>query len=329
MTVSVGKAAHPAPIAASIIMACRNGEPHLREALEAVAAQVWDRPWELVFVDNGSTDGSLATFVDVAARHPHIPMRAVDASDRAGKSHALNRGIAEARSDILIQCDADDVPAEGWLAAMAEGLMRHDFVSARHEIKRLNRGPAAQYRGVSKNGIYRLNFAPYCPWTMGSTMGFTRRLFDAIGGFDPDIHPEDDEFCIRAFIGGFELHPVPEAVMHYRFRQDIEGIFRQFFTYSRIEIKIAKKYAHLGPRQVGAWAKLFKNTRRWSRRYLAWRLRRGPRDLAEGALIHRRLGSSLGQIAGVLKYRGAPTCGSPPASVAEASPRSTAQANAA
>jgi cellulose synthase/poly-beta-1,6-N-acetylglucosamine synthase-like glycosyltransferase len=209
MTVSVPEAAHPAPVAASIIMACRNGEPHLREALEAVAAQVWDRPWELVFVDNGSTDGSLATFDDVAARHPHIPMRAVDASDRAGKSHALNRGIAEARSDILIQCDADDVPAEGWLAAMAEALMRHDFVSARHEIKRLNRGPAAQYRGVSKNGIYRLNFAPYCPWTMGSTMGFTRRLFDAIGGFDPDIHPEDDEFCIRAFIGGFELHPVP------------------------------------------------------------------------------------------------------------------------
>jgi glycosyltransferase involved in cell wall biosynthesis len=302
-----------APAAATVIMACRNGEPHLREALEAVAAQVWDKPWEFVFIDNGSTDGSRAIFMDFAARHPHISMRMVDACDRAGKSYALNCGVAEARSDILIQCDADDVPAPGWLAAMAEALMRYDFVSGRHETERLNRGPTGQYRSVSENGIYRLNFAPYCPWTMGSTMGFTRRLFDAIGGFDPDIHPEDDEFCIRAFIGGFELHAVPEAVMHYRFREDLEGIYRQFFAYSRIEIKIAEKYAHLGPRQESAWKNLFRNTRRWTRRYVAWRLRRGPKDMAEGALIHRRLGSTLGQIAGVLKYRGAPTCGDPPA----------------
>lgn len=304
-----------APVAASVIMACRNGEPHLRAALEGVAAQVWDRPWELVFVDNGSTDGSLATFAEVAARHPHIPMRAIDASDRAGKSHALNRGVAAAQSDILIQCDADDVPAPGWLAAMAEALMRHDFVSARHEIGLLNDGPTGLYRSVSETGIYRLKFAPYCAWTMGSTMGFTRRLFDAIGGFDPDIQPEDNEFCIRAFLGGFALHPVPDAVMHYRFREDLPGIYRQYFVYGKVDIKIARKYADLGPHQQRRWRSLFRNTIRWSRRYMAWRVRRGPRNMAEGAKIHRRLGSCFGQIAGVLTYRSAPTCGEPPASL--------------
>jgi cellulose synthase/poly-beta-1,6-N-acetylglucosamine synthase-like glycosyltransferase len=301
-----------APAAATVIMACRNGEPHLREALEAVAAQVWDRPWEFIFVDNGSTDGSRATFDAVAARHPGVRMRAVDASDRAGKSHALNRGVGEARSDVLVMVDADDVPAPGWLAAMAEALTQHDFVSARIEVRRLNGGPAGLYRKVREQGIWPLHFAPYGLCAAGATMGMTRRLFDAVGGFDPDFQPEDTEFCIRAHLEGFTLQPAPGAVVHYRFRSDLRGIYRQAYSYARTHVKIARAYADTGPPQRDRWRLLARNLRKNLRAYLAWRLGRGPQSEADVAAMHWRLGKSMGQVAGVLRHWAPPTCGTPP-----------------
>ena len=108
--------------ALSVIIACRNGAATLGETLEGLVAQRWDRPWEIVLADNGSTDGSAALFRAVAAAHPECRMRVVDASGRPGKPFALNTGIAAARAPALAFCDADDVPGEGWLAAMGKAL---------------------------------------------------------------------------------------------------------------------------------------------------------------------------------------------------------------
>ena len=113
-------------VRASVVMACRNGAAHLAEALEAVLAQAWDEPWELGFADNGSTDGSLAIFQSYAAGNPRIRMSSVDAGDRPGKSHALNRGIAAAAGRAINLVDSDEVPAPGWLAAMGAALATHD-----------------------------------------------------------------------------------------------------------------------------------------------------------------------------------------------------------
>ena len=62
--------------AISVIIACRNGAATLGETLEGLAAQAWDRPWEVVLADNGSTDGTRALFEGFARRSPGWPMRA-------------------------------------------------------------------------------------------------------------------------------------------------------------------------------------------------------------------------------------------------------------
>ena len=92
---------------ASVVIACRNAAAFLPQTLEAVAAQVWNEPWEIVFADNGSTDHSLAIFRAVAARTPGVPMRSVDASARPGKSFALNSGVAAAEVVKILQCPSD------------------------------------------------------------------------------------------------------------------------------------------------------------------------------------------------------------------------------
>jgi glycosyltransferase involved in cell wall biosynthesis len=293
-------------VRASVVLACRNGEAFLAETLEAVLTQEWDRPWEVVFVDNGSTDRSLSIFRGFAARYPRVALRSVDAGDRPGKSHALNRGIAAAAGRSIVLVDCDDVPAPGWLAAMGAALELHDFVSACNESARLNTGPTGIYRDVPAS-TWELPYAPFARCTAGATMGFTRELYDAVGGFATRFQPEDDEFCVRAHLAGFGLHVVPDAVVHYRLRRDLAAIFSQAFHYSRTDVQIAKAYRACGPAQRGRWRGLAREAAALAKAYLGLRLHR--EGMAAEARFRWRLGGFAGQLAGVVKYRAAPTTG--------------------
>lgn len=296
---------------ASIVMACRNGEPHLEETLHAIAAQDWDEPWELVFADNRSTDDSLAVFREFAARRPEVRTVAVDASARSGKSYALNLGVAAASSDAIILCDSDDIPAAGWLAAMGEALAAHDFVSARNEVDLLNTSPFGRYRQVPELGVWRTQYPPFALCAAGATMGFTRRVFDAVGGFDVDTFPEDVEFSIQASLKGFELRPVPGAVLHYRLRSDLESIFRQARSYSKAHVLTARRYSAHGPTPGGRWTALLSASWKTARWYFAWRFIRGAPSTPEAGRLYRKLGQLTGQVDGVIAHRGAPTVGLP------------------
>ncbi len=66
----------------SVVMVCLNGAETLGEALESLAAQEADVDWELVYVDNGSTDASRAIVDAFAVANPHIPIRTIDVTDQ-------------------------------------------------------------------------------------------------------------------------------------------------------------------------------------------------------------------------------------------------------
>src|SRR4051812_10229895 len=100
----------------SVVIPCLNGVPTLRETLEALARQKWDHPWEVVYADNGSTDGSIELAETFRGRIPNL--RFVDASIRRGQPFALNTGAHAARGESIAFTDADDQVADGWVAAM-------------------------------------------------------------------------------------------------------------------------------------------------------------------------------------------------------------------
>jgi glycosyltransferase involved in cell wall biosynthesis len=99
----------------------------LYEELEA-ALEPLERPWEAVFVDDGSSDGSFAALTRLHAAHGNV--RVVRLRRNFGKAAALAAGFAQARGDVVVTIDADlqDVPAEipRLLAKLDEGF---DLVS--------------------------------------------------------------------------------------------------------------------------------------------------------------------------------------------------------
>jgi GT2 family glycosyltransferase len=233
-----------ADVAVSVVLACRNAEDHLAQQLRALAAQTVRESWELVVVDNGSTDASMSIVASFRSQLPALTI--VHAADRIGAGAVRNVGARAARADLLVFCDADDEVASGWLAAMTEALRNHDLVSAKLDHEKLNQPWLLRVRAPHA-GLP--NTHPlFMPYTLGAALGVKRSVHEEIGGFNEAYlgAGEDRDYCYRAQLAGFTLVLAPDAVVHYRHRRTITGIYRQSRDYGRARVQLYRDYRHLG-----------------------------------------------------------------------------------
>ena len=120
----------------SVVIAAYDAADTLGEQLDALVDQEWSGGWEIVVVDNASTDATPDLVRAVAVEHPRV--RLVRAVDGRGPAYARNAGARAAAGVALAFCDADDVVAPGWVAAMGAALAEHEFVCGPVELARLN-----------------------------------------------------------------------------------------------------------------------------------------------------------------------------------------------
>jgi glycosyltransferase involved in cell wall biosynthesis len=213
----------------SVVLPCRDAAATIGLQLDALARQALDAPWELIVVDDCSTD---ATPSIVTGYEDRLPLRIVRAGDRGGSARARNVGAREARGKNLVFCDADDIVAQGWLAEMHDALEEHEVVASCPEYELLNE-PWARAPREEIDGLPRLPFPPHLSFASTFGLGVRRARHDAIGGFDeslPALH--DVDYSIRLQLAGARLHYAPGAVVHYRNRDTIPAIYRQAAAYA-------------------------------------------------------------------------------------------------
>jgi glycosyltransferase involved in cell wall biosynthesis len=209
----------------SIVLAVQNGEPLIAEQLEALAAQTYRGPWELIVVDNRSTDGTVECVRQFKARLPNL--RIVDAHAKAGLPFARNVGVGHASGDYVLFLDHDDRVAPRWLEAMARAAETADAVGGNNihfsvDADGTERVTKLAYEDHPTHGF---NFLPSIT---GGNSGMRKSLILELGGFD-ERYPsgEDVEFFWRAMLAGHEVKFVADAMLEYRLRTGVRAKMRR------------------------------------------------------------------------------------------------------
>ncbi|MEU5085259.1 glycosyltransferase [Streptomyces sp. NPDC021356] len=273
-----------APELVSVVLPVRDGARTLPAQLDALARQTYDRPWEVVVVDNGSTDGTRE--VAEAARSALPALRVVDAADRAGESHARNRGIRAARGDLIAFCDADDVAAAGWLAALAEAAPDAGLIGGSLDTALLS--PAHP----DEQPLPMTAQTDFLPFARGANCAAWTEVLSAIGGWDESYvgGGEDMDLSWRARLSHHRVGYAPDARMHYRLRAELSSLARQKWNYGRSGARLYDAYRHAGFQRRDGGTVLMN----WS-----WLLLHSP-DLARSPGLRRRWVRYGARLAGFL-----------------------------
>lgn len=232
----------------SVILPCYNGAKTIAVQLEALARQVTVGDWELVVVNNGSTDDSVAIVESYRARLPQL--RLVEAHDpahpRLPVAHSYNVGIQAATGDAFAFCEADDEVSQHWVAAMAAALQQYPMVAGPLDLDRLNEPwLACAYDGQHQqaNGLIYVSHPPQLPFCSGCNLGLQRRVYETVGALDETLrYCYDTDYCWRAQLAGFTLHFVPDALAHYRLRNTLKELFQQGNRWGNEYVRLHKRY---------------------------------------------------------------------------------------
>jgi hypothetical protein len=106
----------------SVIVATRNRRESLEQFIDGVRSLPNHPPWELIVVDNDSTDGTDDLLSTVGSQR--LPIMVVKEKLR-GKSRAINKALNHARGEIVLFTDDDVVPDLNWLTALHKASLEY------------------------------------------------------------------------------------------------------------------------------------------------------------------------------------------------------------
>ncbi len=208
-----------------------NRKELLRACLESLAHQT-HTSFEVVVVDNGSSDGSVEMVQNISQYYPR-PLLLVRNSENRGFCAANNQGFMGAPNEFIALLNNDAEAEPRWLEAM-EAAMRSaadvGMVASKirvwEEPQRIDKVghliyPDGQNRGRGAGQLDRGQFDQIeeVLWPDGCAALYRRAMLDEIGGFDEDFfaYADDAELGLRARWAGWKCLYTPHAeVRHHR-----------------------------------------------------------------------------------------------------------------
>ena len=281
----------------SIVMPVRNAAHTLQECLDSIQSQSL-RSWEMIAVDDGSTDDSRARLRALAAGDPRV--RVEDALGK-GLVDALNQGLRSARAPIVARMDADDRMHPDRLARQLAYLVEHpetDLV-------------ATQVQAFPSE-LCRAGLREYLRWQnacLGATdiqeeiyvespfvhpsVAYRCSVVLELGGYRDGDFPEDYDLWLRMSQAGCRMAKIPQVLLHWR--QPPLSHSRRDPRYAREAFdRLRAAYLARDRRVCSARSLAFWGAGRRTRRRTRWLRELGFRPAAWVDIDARKIGNVVG-----------------------------------
>jgi GT2 family glycosyltransferase/tetratricopeptide (TPR) repeat protein len=218
----------------SIIILSWNQLSYTKDCVRSIIDNTSEK-YEIVFVDNGSTDGTVTWLRDLVGQYSNFVL--IENKTNLGFSEGCNQGIKAAKGQYVLLLNNDVIVTPQWLSGMLECLKSADDIGIVGPMTNNISGPqqlsnttysqiadlpsfSKMFRQFNRNRrIIQNRIVGFC-------MLFRRSLIEKIGNFDTSFGTgnfEDDDFCLRAVLHGYRNAIAGDVFIHHFGSQSFIG----------------------------------------------------------------------------------------------------------
>jgi len=197
----------------SIVVTCYNLKQYVEEAIQSAIEQNFAHPYEIIIVDDCSTDGSQALLKSLRKKYPELRLILNKENMRAGPSR--NKGIEAAHGRYIVCLDGDDKIDPNFLNTLYSVITKDKSIGIAYcNFKAFGtRSNIINSISWDFNKLVRGNYIPCCNM-------FRKVAWERCGGYK-NINPswEDYELWLNMGEHGYRGKHIPEALFHYRMKE--------------------------------------------------------------------------------------------------------------
>lgn len=262
----------------SLIIATYNGADSLPTTLESLTHQTLDKElWEVVVVNNNSTDSTAQIVQEFISAHPEVRMKLVEEHNQ-GLSWARNRGIDESSGEYIVIIDDDESACPELLREYFDFLDTHPHVVAaggritpRFPAKRpkwLSRITERPIAGTLNLGSEIKPF-PEGKYFGGGNMALRRTAIDYYGKFDTNLGRrgskllggEEKELYMRYYASGEDIYYLPAAEIFHNI--DTERLTKPYFKAVCYRVGQSERIRTLGKSRKAFRHRIYSEFMKW------------------------------------------------------------------
>ena len=202
--------------------------------------------YEVLVVDDGSSDGTFAAASTMAGRWGDVTIRVVRKAN-GGKATALNHGIALATGDYVLCMDADSRLAPGTLRAAMRHFADPRVGAVAGNVKVVNRGnlwtrlQALEYiegLNMARRAQGFLHVVNIVPGPIGV---FRRDVLARVGGYDTDTFAEDADLTLKLLVDGWHVVYEDHAIAWTEAPETLHDLIKQRYRWTRGILQALRK----------------------------------------------------------------------------------------
>lgn len=213
---------------ASIIIPVFNGEKTIKECLESLLNQQGKKNYEIIVVDDGSTDSTSEIAKKFSGKIKYIFQKNV------GPAKARNNGAKNARGEMLVFIDSDCIAEKNWLEEMLKPFSDSEVKGVQGSYKTKQRDIIARFAQIEIEERYKKMSKKSSIDFIGSySAAYRKEIFDKAGGFDerfPVASGEDPELSYKLAKSGNKLVFNPNAIVYHAHPNSLGDYLKNKFS---------------------------------------------------------------------------------------------------